>query len=158
MVLLWGCTHTRIITHLFVLLILYLSRTTNGFPLKIEASLVCIEATPYEEHLVRKVLSRVDLAVLLEAFQQVRESSCTVNNEGKLTLPNLPIINPETLIPSLETGLPIENVMVEDLLKSLHIILFDLHVLEGHLICPGTGRKFPIRNGIPNMILHEDEM
>lgn len=107
---------------------------------------------------MRKVLSRVDLAVLLEAFQQVRESSCSINNEGNLTLPNLPITDTETLIPTLEATSPIGNVMLEDLLKSLHIILFDLHILEGHLICPGTGRKFPIRNGIPNMILHEDEM
>jgi multifunctional methyltransferase subunit TRM112 len=34
----------------------------------------------------------------------------------------------------------------------------DLHVLEGNLVCPDTGQKFPIKEGIPNMILHEDEI
>jgi multifunctional methyltransferase subunit TRM112 len=30
--------------------------------------------------------------------------------------------------------------------------------VEGILLCPDTGRKFPIKDGIPNMILHEDEV
>jgi multifunctional methyltransferase subunit TRM112 len=30
--------------------------------------------------------------------------------------------------------------------------------LGGHLVCPDTGRRFPINDGIPNMILHEDEL
>ena len=40
----------------------------------------------------------------------------------------------------------------------LHRVLFDIHVLGGHLVCPDTGRRFPIHDGIPNMILHEDEL
>jgi hypothetical protein len=26
------------------------------------------------------------------------------------------------------------------------------------LVCPETGRKFPVNKGIPNMLLHEDEV
>jgi uncharacterized protein YbaR (Trm112 family) len=43
-------------------------------------------------------------------------------------------------------------------LQQLHHVLFNIHIEEGHLICPDTGRKFPIKQGIPNMILHEDEV
>lgn len=43
-------------------------------------------------------------------------------------------------------------------LEALYHVLFNIHVIEGHLICPDTGRKFPIKQGIPNMILHEDEI
>ena len=46
----------------------------------------------------------------------------------------------------------------ETLMKNLHKVLFDLHVVEGHLVCPDTKRRFPISMGIPNMILHEDEI
>ena len=33
-----------------------------------------------------------------------------------------------------------------------------VEVKEGDLVCPDTGRKFPITNGIPNMLLTEDEV
>ena len=45
-----------------------------------------------------------------------------------------------------------------DLLVALYRVLFDIHIVEGFLICPDTGRRFPIKNSIPNMILHEDEI
>ena len=46
----------------------------------------------------------------------------------------------------------------EELLKEIHHLLFEVHVLEGNLVCPQSGRKFPVRDGIPNMLLNEDEM
>ena len=43
-----------------------------------------------------------------------------------------------------------------------HISMFALfsqvEVKEGELECPESGRKFNITNGIPNMLLHEDEV
>ena len=30
--------------------------------------------------------------------------------------------------------------------------------MEGVLMCPNCKRKYPIKNGIPNMILKEDEL
>ena len=46
----------------------------------------------------------------------------------------------------------------EATIEALHQVLFNVHILEGELVCPDTGRKFPIKQGIPNMILHEDEI
>ena len=33
-----------------------------------------------------------------------------------------------------------------------------VEVIKGFLICPESGRKFPIENGIPNMLLNEGEV
>ncbi|XP_021344652.1 multifunctional methyltransferase subunit TRM112-like protein [Mizuhopecten yessoensis] len=46
----------------------------------------------------------------------------------------------------------------EMLLKKVHHVLMQVEVLEGNLICPETGRQFPISSGIPNMLLNEDEV
>lgn len=46
----------------------------------------------------------------------------------------------------------------QDFLRKAHHILLELDVVDGELICPESGRKFPINNGIPNMLLNEDEV
>ena len=43
-------------------------------------------------------------------------------------------------------------------LRKIHHALFEVHVLDAFLVCPQSGRKFPIKDGIPNMLLHEDEV
>ena len=39
-----------------------------------------------------------------------------------------------------------------------NVLFLQVEILEGALVCPETGRKFPISNGIPNMLLNEDEV
>ena len=51
-----------------------------------------------------------------------------------------------------------ESLNNEDLLKKLHNVLLELEVIEGELVCPETGRKFQISNGIPNMLVNDDEV
>jgi multifunctional methyltransferase subunit TRM112 len=46
----------------------------------------------------------------------------------------------------------------EEFLKTMHRVLLEYEVEEGELICPETGRKFPISKGIPNMLLQETEI
>ena len=48
--------------------------------------------------------------------------------------------------------------MDNSVIANLYRVLFDVYVIEGWLVCPDTGRKFPVKDGIPNMILHEDEI
>ncbi|ETN59474.1 TRM112-like protein [Anopheles darlingi] len=45
-----------------------------------------------------------------------------------------------------------------EMLQKLHHILLEVDVIEGTLECPETGRVFPINNGVPNMLLNEDEV
>ena len=43
-------------------------------------------------------------------------------------------------------------------LEKCHHALLEIHIIDGNLICPESQRKFPIRDGIPNMLLREDEL
>lgn len=40
----------------------------------------------------------------------------------------------------------------DDLLNALHHVLFDVHVVEGRLVCKESGQIFPIEEGIANMM------
>lgn len=46
----------------------------------------------------------------------------------------------------------------EEFLKQAHRALLEIEIIQGELVCPDSGRKFPISNGIPNMLLNEDEI
>jgi uncharacterized protein YbaR (Trm112 family) len=35
----------------------------------------------------------------------------------------------------------------EEFLRKVHHALFEIHVLEGALVCPESGRRFPIKDG-----------
>ena len=88
------------------------------------------------------------------------------------TIPTIPDTLPPSLLPSSEdeedqkppaTGGEEESSSktdedIQPLLNDLYHVLFNVHVEEGYLICPDTQRQFPISQGIPNMILHEDEI
>lgn len=45
-----------------------------------------------------------------------------------------------------------------EFLTKCHHALLEIHVIDGNLICPESKRKFPIKDGIPNMLLREDEL
>ncbi len=45
----------------------------------------------------------------------------------------------------------------EAFLKKAHHVLMEIDIINGSLVCPETGRKFPITDGIPSMILDETE-
>ena len=45
----------------------------------------------------------------------------------------------------------------ESFLVAMHNLLIDIHVDTGTLTCPETGYKFPIANGLPDMLLPEDK-
>ena len=46
----------------------------------------------------------------------------------------------------------------EDFLRHFHHALLELILEEGALVCPETGRRFPVHKGVPNLLLHEDEV
>jgi multifunctional methyltransferase subunit TRM112 len=120
-------THTNIFHH----------RTTTGYPLKIEASNVLVETSPFNKDFVLKMLPKINYEVVVQASRQLASGM-----EGKV------VELPETL-PSEPD---------DQFLETLHHVLLDIHLIEGFLICPSSGRRFPVRQSIPNMILHEDEI
>jgi multifunctional methyltransferase subunit TRM112 len=42
-------------------------------------------------------------------------------------------------------------------LQALYHILMNVHLIKGMLTCPVTGKEFPVIDGIPNMMLEEEE-
>ncbi|KAL7753470.1 hypothetical protein RI367_001245 [Sorochytrium milnesiophthora] len=63
-----------------------------------------------------------------------------------LGLPELPSPQPENIADDPE------------LLQLLHRILMETSVVSGEMVCPSCEHKYPIRDGIPNMLLSETEV
>jgi multifunctional methyltransferase subunit TRM112 len=80
------------------------------------------------------MIPKIDWSVLVEA----------VNSVG----------NAEPLPPALAEDYD-KN---DDFLRKAHHALFEIEVITGEMECPETGRKFPIQNGVPNMLVNEDEV
>ncbi len=127
----------RLITHNF--LQSNVRGTTEGYPLRIVPSEILVEESPVDTELVRKMLPKLKYSAIIAAVADISEKA-----------------NPKP--PAIPDELPEDGELEESVLEALHQVLFNIHVIEGELICPDTGRKFPIKQGIPNMILHEDEI
>ena len=115
--------------------------TKTGYPLKIVATTVVVENSPFDKEMVLKMLPRLNYPAVVQAGQELA---------SKLTDQNKPT--------ELPAELPANHQDDENFLQTLHYVLFDIHLVEGFLICPGSGRRFPVKDSIPNMILHEDEL
>jgi len=92
--------------------------------------------------MITRILPKVNYGALLQACEELQP-------QGQLQGINLP---------KLPAELPEGGALSDALQADLHRVLFDVHVQEGFLVCPDTGREFPVKEGIPNMILHEDEL
>ena len=115
--------------------------------MKIEATKLIIESSTMDSVLVTKMLEKVNYPALVAAIEDVRKTPDVDSDTATLLAKASPI-------PSEAPA----GDMDEATLKALHFFLFDVHILDGMLQCPDTKRKFPIKDGIPNMILHEDEV
>ena len=58
----------------------------------------------------------------------------------------------------LPDELQMEMLDDEGFRQQLHLILLKRQVVEGNMVCPHCGRVYEIKNGIPNMLLNEDEV
>ncbi|GAX18512.1 multifunctional methyltransferase subunit TRM112 [Fistulifera solaris] len=77
-------------------------------------------------------------------------------------LPNLDW--PALVAASQAMGIPtLPPALTEDLaenrvfLVALYHVLMNVHLVQGMLTCPVTGREFVVQNEIPNMVLEEEE-
>ena len=111
----------------------------NGYPLRIEAESIEEITSEYNHELIKTMLKKIDWQGFLSGGKDLKFQE----------LDSLLKIQDDSQLEALED---------ENVLKIIHKLLFDIHINEGHLICPESGRKFPIKDGIPNMLLHEDEL
>ena len=91
------------------------------------------EASEFSPELTARLLSKIDWPALVR----------TVSDLGIAELPTTIPAKPET---------------DEAFLRAVHDLVMDVHILEGALICPHCARSFPIKKGIPNMLLRDDEI
>ncbi|CAN8020127.1 hypothetical protein HPB47_008295 [Ixodes persulcatus] len=105
-----------------------------GFPLGIVAQETKEVSVDFNPEFVSRMIPKLDWDALYQAAESL---GCAADL-------------PKSLAPNYEHD--------QDFLKQAHHALFEVEVISGELVCPETGRKFPITNGIPNMLLNEDEV
>ncbi|CAF3407578.1 unnamed protein product [Rotaria sp. Silwood1] len=111
-----------------------LKGVTKGFPLKINAIKIENVSVDYNRDFITRILQRIEYDALRTAVTDL----------------GLKELLPETLSETIQHD--------DKFLRKMHKILLEYEVEEGELICPETGRKFPILKGIPNMLLQETEV
>ncbi|KAM3134826.1 hypothetical protein pb186bvf_012995 [Paramecium bursaria] len=107
----------------------------NNYPLIIKVDKSIIVQTEFKQDLIVKLIQKLDFQAL----------SQTVKSLGDDTFPEQ---IPQDFIKDLQ------------FLQRMHRILYETHIITGELTCPNPQcqRTYPIVNGIPNMILTEDEI
>ncbi|CAB3405537.1 unnamed protein product [Caenorhabditis bovis] len=122
----------KLLTHNFVSS-RFLKEVKNGYPLKLVAKTVKTNEVEMNEDFIVNIIQKCDYTALLSALKDLNEEV------------SLPEILPED----------VEN--HPEILKELHRVLFCIDIVEGELVCPETGRSFPIRQGIPNLLAEDAE-
>jgi len=120
----------RLITH--NMLACNIKGVKSGFPLRIEAESVEVKEADFNPEFLKRMIPKLEWKAFVDAAVALNVSGLPAE------------VTPEIM----------ED---EEFLKKFHHALLELHVEEGALICPETGRRFPVSKGIPNMLLNEDE-
>ncbi|KAK7871493.1 hypothetical protein R5R35_010212 [Gryllus longicercus] len=107
---------------------------TVGYPLGIVAKDIKVSETEFNSEFVSRIIPKLDWNALWKAADSIGHS-------GDL---------PQQLMEDYENN--------EEFLKKVHHVLLEVEIINGELVCPESGRKFPISQGIPNMLLNEDEL
>mmetsp|Transcript_8258 Transcript_8258/g.18857 ORF Transcript_8258/g.18857 Transcript_8258/m.18857 type:complete len:134 (-) Transcript_8258:112-513(-) len=116
----------------------------NGFPLIIQPAVMKYEESEYNKEFTASMVPKLQWDAVLQAMRWVRE----YKGEGL----------PTGGLPDLPAAVPAEYSSDEEFLRRLHVVLFDVHLVEGKLVCPESGREFPVNDRIPNMLLNDDEV
>ncbi|XP_054707720.1 multifunctional methyltransferase subunit TRM112-like protein [Uloborus diversus] len=111
-----------------------LKRVNLGFPLSIEPKEVKEITVPFNREFISRMIPKIDWEVLYNAATSIGQ-----NNDL-----------PKTLSPDYEND--------DEFLKKAHHVLLEVEVISADLVCPETGVKFPVSEGIPNMLANEDEV
>jgi multifunctional methyltransferase subunit TRM112 len=51
-----------------------------------------------------------------------------------------------------------EKLYDPDVIQYLHHILFEVIILDGQMVCNNCGKEYDIKDGVPNMVLNDDEV
>ena len=109
--------------------------TTSGFPLRIEVLQKEERDAEFHVEFLVNTLGKIEWDAFVGAARSIGADD------------GLPKTKPEVDVSNDEA-----------FLRAFHHALLEVHVQEGYLVCPDSGRRFPITKGIPNMLLNEDEV
>lgn len=121
----------KLLTH--NMLTSHVKGVTKGYPLLIKAKEVKLNEVEFNPQFVSRMIPKLEWSALVQAAEELGY------------LQDLP----STLVSDYKND--------EDFLRKVHKVLLEVEVVEGTLQCPESGREFPIRRGVPNMLLNEDE-
>ena len=105
----------------------------HGYPLRLHVISMEVRETPLNEDFIRHILLTLNWPAVLIAADAVG-------------LQGLPL----ELVPDLASD--------GSFLQAVHRLLLDVHILEGTMACPESGRTFLIKDGVPNMMLPESDV
>jgi len=111
-----------------------LKGVTVGYPLEIIAKDVKVAEIEFNPEFISRMIPKLDWPALFKAAENIGHSNDL----------------PSALVEDYENN--------EEFLKKAHHVLLEVEVVNGELVCPETGRKFPVSDGIPNMLANEDEV
>ncbi|CAG0883916.1 unnamed protein product [Darwinula stevensoni] len=114
----------------------HIKGVVTGFPLKLTARDVKVSEVDFNKDFIVRILPKLDWEALCQAVESIGQGTDL----------------PRSLDPDFNFEADTE------FLKKAHHVLMEVEVVSGELECPETGRKFPITDGIPNMLLNEDEV
>ncbi|GES72597.1 Trm112p-domain-containing protein [Rhizophagus clarus] len=103
---------------------------SNNFPLQLSDVEIEIQETDFNPMFLRNMLPKLEWNALVKTALQINIT----------TLPNT-----------------LPNDLDEEFLKMLHRVLLETHIKQGQMICPNCKHIYPIKDGIPNMLLSETE-
>jgi len=104
----------------------------NGFPLILRVTDQTEEEMEFNGEFMARMLPRIEYKGLMKTLHQLDMGD------------------------ALPSAMPADAETNEEFLKALHHVLLEVQIVSGELECPESGTKFPIENGIPNMLLPEE--
>lgn len=119
---------------------------TAGYPLALQSPTYSVEPTETNIEMLLNTWNRIDWGCLSGAAAAIAKGEAATDED----------VLPEALPAEKPTSAELES--EEELAETLWTWLMCVHITTGQLTCPGTGRVFAIKDAIPNMILHEDEV
>ncbi|KAE9556293.1 hypothetical protein FO519_000476 [Halicephalobus sp. NKZ332] len=124
----------KLLTHNF-LSSSFLKNVKTGYPLLLRASKVEEVEAEFDPEFTKSMLKKVEYPVLVDAAKATN-----------------------TDVAGVPAQLPSNWESDEGFLTKIHRLMNCVDVVEGEMECPESGRKFAIRDGIPNMLANEDEV
>lgn len=100
---------------------------TEGFPLKLEIEDLEVVETECNPEFIRSLLPTLDWPAITLAANAIG-------------------------LKGIPAAFDVSLMEDSDFITAMHNLLLDIHIIKGFLVCPESGRRFPIENRIVDMM------